>query len=152
MFYPAAVIRQPYNMKNWTLTEKKTPKDIKAFDGLSANYKQWATRVKDFCQTVDPSWRRVLDRVQGINKQLNRALLSISPLDCLTAADMCEISQLLWMFLGSVLGDTVHQRREALAGGEEGNGLELWRVLYLEHEGGATTCQAHGIRDFHNFP
>ena len=54
--------------------------------------------------------------------------------------------------LGSLMTDQVHPRREALAGGEEGNGIELWRALHWEYEGGATACHIHGVRSFHNFP
>ena len=56
------------------------------------------------------------------------------------------------MCLSSVISDTLYPGREALAGGEEGNGLELWRNLFWEHEGGDTAVQIHGIRSFHAFP
>ena len=37
-------------------------------------------------------------------------------------------------------------------GGKTYNGLELWRVLYWEHEGGDVAVQVHGIRGFHTYP
>ena len=54
--------------------------------------------------------------------------------------------------LGVVMNDEVHPRREALAGGEEGNGIELWRVLCREHEGRAQQVYIHYIKDFHTSP
>ena len=48
--------------------------------------------------------------------------------------------------------DDVHPRREALASGEECNGFELWRALYVQHEGGSMHVPMHGIRSFHNSP
>ena len=52
--------------------------------------------------------------------------------------DMVKISQILWAFLGGhALHNKVYERRLQLTGGEEGNGLELWRALYHENQGGA---------------
>ena len=73
-------------------------------------------------------------------------------LDTLGPRDLCGLPQALWTLLGTLMGDEIHPRREALAGGEEGNGLELWRVLYLENEGGAMACHTQGVRGFHTFP
>ena len=65
---------------------------------------------------------------------------------------MVELSHVLWMFLGAHFTDEFHPRREALAGGQEGNGLELWRQLYWTYEGGAMACRVQGVRHFHTFP
>ena len=73
-------------------------------------------------------------------------------IDVLTPADLIEMAQDLWSFLGTVMTDDIHPRRESLAAGEDGNGFELWRVLFWEHEGGAQQVHVHGIRDFHTFP
>ena len=61
-------------------------------------------------------------------------------------------SQLLWMFLASVLADSVFTRMESLAGGEEGNGLELWRVLYVNNAGGADEVEVADLGALHSFP
>ena len=70
----------------------------------------------------------------------------------ITGAQLTEISQLLWMMLGNVLADSIHPRREALAGGKDGNGLELRKQLYWTYEGGAMACRVQGVRSFHTFP
>ena len=79
-------------------------------------------------------------------------MLQVSAVDTLGPNHLIEISQFLWMFLGTVITDDLHLRREALSGGEEGNGLELWRVLFWEHEGGDSAVQIQGMRAFHNIP
>ena len=50
------------------------------------------------------------------------------------------------------MADTTHPRRQALAGCEESNKLELRRARCWEHEGGDVAVMTYGIREFHNFP
>ena len=54
-------------------------------------------------------------------------------IDTLKHYDFVSLSQTLWMLLGNLMTDAIHPRREALAGGEEGNGFELWRQAFLLH-------------------
>ena len=42
--------------------------------------------------------------------------------------------------------------RVQMAGGEDSNGVELWRRLYIEYEGGAEHVALAGLRRFHAFP
>ena len=46
------------------------------------------------------------------------------------------------------MNDSLLGRRQALAGGDEGNGFELWRVLVWDHEGCAQQCQIAGVMHF----
>ena len=67
--------------------------------------------------------------------------------------DLVNISQMLWAFLGShALKDSVHERRLQLTGGEDHNGLELWRSPYQENEGGAEQVVTGGLRRFLALP
>ena len=47
--------------------------------------------------------------------------------------------------------DTVYNNRAVLAGGHT-NGLELWRALFIKHEGGADQVELGGMGSLHNFP
>ena len=53
--------------------------------------------------------------------------------------------------MGPRLGDTTYNLRVQKAGGEDRNGLELWRKLFLENEGGAEQVALAGLRRFHKF-
>ena len=49
------------------------------------------------------------------------------------------------------LGIGLYQKRVQLAGGMDGNGLELWRALFNEYEGGdefVKTWRPHGSANF----
>ena len=61
------------------------------------------------------------------------------------------ISAQLWAFVGNHLTPTLDSRRLSLAGGEDYNGLEQWRKLYLDNEGVAEQVTLAGIRRFHAF-
>ena len=45
------------------------------------------------------------------------------------------MSPLLWSFNGRFMSDSLFGRQLTLAGDKEFNGLELWRVLYMENMG-----------------
>ena len=144
---------QPYPYRNlmWPkngILQRKTSNELKSFDGVSANYRQWNTRVRDHCQLVNPGWRRILDEIEAQTCPVNWALIHNSYIDVLTAGDLILLAHDLWSFLGTVMTDAIHPRRDALAGGEAGNGFELWRRLYFEHEGGSTQVHLMGIRFF----
>ena len=66
--------------------------------------------------------------------------------------DLVWISRHLWTFLGPRLGDDVYGRRVQMAGGEENNGLELWRKMFMDNEGGAEQVALAELRRFHSFP
>ena len=97
-------------------------------------------------------WGRLLEVVEKHREALTfQKLSSISTVDGATL-DLPVISRQLWCFLGPRLGDSLYSRRVQLAGGEDQNGLELWRKLFMEFEGGAETVALSGLRRFHGFP
>ena len=58
-------------------------------------------------------------------------------------------------FLGPRPGDGPHgpyDRHNQTAGGEGQNGIELWRELYADNEGGVKPVARAGLRRFHNVP
>ena len=81
---------------------------------------------------------RVLEVVERDRMPLTRPRLAMMKGIDLADLDMVKISQVLWAFLGGhALHNKVYERRLQLTGGEDGNGLELWRALYHENQGGA---------------
>lgn len=48
--------------------------------------------------------------------------------------------------------NSVYDRRLQLTNGEDCNGLELWRRLFIEHQGGAEQSMMAGIQSVHRFP
>ena len=50
------------------------------------------------------------------------------------------------------MSDSLFGRRLTLAGGQECNGLELWRALYMENMGGSVEMKVAERSCFINFP
>ena len=71
--------------------------------------------------------------------------------DCTFDADLAFCSNSLWAFIGENVSDNIYNNRIVVAGGNN-NGLELWRALYVKHEGGADQVQLGGIGNLHSFP
>ena len=58
----------------------------------------------------------------------------------------------MWTFIGKHVAEAVYSRRQTLVNGEEDHGIELWRALYVENEGGAEQVIVGGMNNFHTFP
>ena len=142
------------DLSKWRLADKKPSKEFKSWNGLTPGYAQWVERVHDHASLVNPHWRRLLDVVKVQKEPItwSRILDSRTAIDGLVPEELAALASDLYSFLGSVMTDDVHPRRESLAGGEQSNGFELWRMLCTEHAGGAHQCRLHGVRSFHSFP
>ena len=46
----------------------------------------------------------------------------------------------------------MYTRRTQIAGGEFGNGFELWRRLFNEYQGGSDAVEFGGMRRLQEFP
>ena len=137
---------------DWRLSKVKVGKEFTAWDGLTPTDRNWVTRVHDHAQSVNPNWRRVLDHIRMCKQMLTWFNLRSMKIDGLNPADLASLSLDLWTFIGSVVKDEYLPRRQAQAAGEEGNGFELWRSIYWEHEGGSQTVQLQGVRHCMAFP
>ena len=112
------------DLSKWRLLEKKVSPQLKAWDGMTSSYRQWVERVHDHVNLVNPYWRRLLDFVRTTHFKLNWAIIMQSTVDGLGPQDLVFLANDLYSFLGTVMTDSIHPRREAIAGGEPGNGLE----------------------------
>ena len=50
------------------------------------------------------------------------------------------------------MNDDLHASRLSLTQNDPDNGFELWRALYMEHEGGAEQVTLGGMSNLHSFP
>ena len=55
-------------------------------------------------------------------------------------------------FLVDHISDGLYRRRYQLCGGERGNGLEMWRWLYAEFQGGSEAVRLGGSRRLQEWP
>ena len=113
------------DLNKWKVCAHKVAKESKAWDGLTAGYKQWVERVHDHANGANNNWRRLLDFVRTYSGKLNWNAIMRSNVDGLVPADLAVLANDLYSFLGSVMTDAIHPRRQTIAGGEHGHGFEL---------------------------
>ena len=141
-----------FNRKDWNISDKKVSKQLLPFDGNAANCKNWNERVRDHSKEVNPGWGYIFQAIETSKLKLRLA-------DCVywttpngAGVDLKWASQHLWSFIRSNITNTVHMRCLTLTMNEADNGFELWRMLFLENEGGAEQVEIAGMTDLHSFP
>ena len=113
----------------------------------------WRDRIRDHLCAGHQPWGRLLEQhVEKSRLPLTFEILHRTTHLEFAQLDLPHLSRDLWTFLGPRLGESIYSRRIQLAGGEDRNGIELWRRLYMEHEGGAEQVALAGLRRFHAFP
>ena len=106
------------------------------FNGSPETYRNWRSRIIDHMCTGNQSWGRLLELVEKMRVPLTFGYLNtVTDVDGVWL-DLPHLSRDLWSFLGPKLGESTYSRRIQIAGGEDRNGLEFWRRLYMENEGG----------------
>ena len=131
----APLDNEEFDLRQWYINPK-TPKLFEHFNGKAEAYRTWASRVKDHLMSNNLSWGRLLEVVEKQKTPLTRTRLSTCVGIDQAALDLVKISQLLWSFLGNhCFQNSFYERRLQLTGGEDHNGLELWRALFQECEG-----------------
>ena len=143
---------EEFDLKAWFINPK-TPKLFEHVDGKAESYRNWASRVKDHLMSNNLSWGRLLEVVEKQRAPLTKVrLMSITGVDN-ASLNLVKISQLLWAFLGNhCFRNSVYERRLQLTSGEDHNGLELWRALFQENQGGAEQVMMGSLRRFLRFP
>ena len=111
----------------------------------------WWNRIRDRLTGGYQPWGRLLDIVERQRVQLSFQYLPRVPKVDGANLDLPWLSQELWCFLGPRPGEQPYARRVQLAGGEERNGLELWRRLHMTNGGGAEQVALAGLRRLHRF-
>ena len=128
------------------------PKQSAAFDGLTIHYRMWAKNMRLHMMSKQMAWLRLLELVEAEKQPMTN--LRISTIETIDGkeVDLAWLSHHVWAFILQNVNDAVHAQSTALAGGEEFNGLELWRRMFVNHEGGAEQVTLKGIRNFMGFP
>ena len=146
--------RKPWDFRMWSVSDVKTSKELKPFDGSHAKYKTWANRVKDHFKKKHGDWSYVFDEVEKQKFPITRDKLVMGNLNCdgySCEVDFSYAANSLWTFIGENVADSIYNNRNVLAGGMD-NGLEMWRALFVKHQGGAHQVKLGGIGSLHSFP
>ena len=142
---------RPFDARDWTV-DKKASHELKSFNGDITNYDNWRRRIRDHFTQTNMFYKEIFDLVEA-----EKGLIQWDKLKSLTVASLPNldwqwISSQIWSFTGRFMSDTLFGRRLTLAGGQEFNGLELWRSLYMENMGGSVEMKVAERNFFINFP
>ena len=139
-----------FNEKDWSI-DRKVSKELRAFDDKWENYEGWYARIREHAAQGNQRWIQVFDLIESTNRPIRNSELATLVVDGLKI-DWKWISVKLWTFIGEHVTDLIHSRRIQLTLGDDMNGLELWRALYIKHKGGAEQMTLAGMGTFLNFP
>ena len=95
-------------------------------------------------------WGRILEVIQTERMPLTKNRMQHMTIDGVWL-DLIGLSDRLWAFLGARMKDPLYMNRLQMVSGEDGNGLELWRKLYMQCEGGAEQVHMAGVHRFMTF-
>ena len=142
----------PFDTCAWKINPKGFDKGAQKFDGRPEHYRMLWNRVRDHLIAGHQPWGKLLDLVERQRVQLTFQYLASIPRVDQARLDLVWLSKELWCFLGPRLAEGPYSQRVQMSGGEDRNGLELWRKLYLNNEGGAEQVALAGLKRFHRFP
>ena len=102
-----------------------------------AFFECWKSKVIDHLCASTSRWRELLKKTQESEGLIMRKCLLDIHVDW--GENKWTISEDLENCLVKFFNGSMYNRRDQLCGGpgERGNGLEMWRRLYLEFEGGS---------------
>ena len=147
------VTHKPWDSKLWS-TNEKVSKELKPFDGSHGKYKIWASRLKDHFIKRNPDWQFLFTEIESHKFPITKDNLKLGFLKTeqyTIDIDFAWTATTLWTFIGEHVVDSLYNIRNVLAGGHN-NGLELWRALFVKHEGGADQVELSGMGSLHSFP
>ena len=128
---------------------RKENKLLFVFTGEAKDYKMFRNRVTDHLCRSTQKWRHVLDFILTGHSMIRQSWLQSTNVCGVNAWDL---STILEAFLVDWLPKSMYTRRTQLAGGEFGNGFEMWRRLYIEYHGGMSAVEYGGVRRLQEFP
>ena len=143
-----------WDARAWDVSSMKSSKELKPFNGSDAAYRTWAMRVKDHFSEKNPDWLTIFSEIEKQKEPIIRDALRTGVLNgngYTFDVDFRWIANALWTFIGKHLVDSIYSNRSILSGGGN-NGLELWRSLFIKHEGGADQVELGGMGSLHSFP
>ena len=130
----------PTQRPTWKIPRNNTEGLVKV-DGRPQDYKNWHNRIRDHAADEWPHWRQILDHAARFPVELTPAVSSNMYLHGVNA---WELSADLGSFLLKWVGPHLYAGRMQTGQQIEGNWLELWRMLHVQHSGSDKLVQIAG--------
>ena len=141
----------PWNDKHWTV-DNKPPKELRTFDGSIQFYDKWRLRIQHHFIATNMFYKNIFDMIENSREPIPFRSLATASVPLLPNVNWIWLANHIYGFIGKCMNDTMLGRMATMAGGEEFNGFELWRALFVEFRGGSVemTCNERGF--FIDFP
>ena len=98
--------------------------------------------TEDHMVACNPRWHFVIQKIEEEKTPLTLTRLAASNL--IPGVNTLDLAHEIFSFLGTIFASTVHRKRLRLAGGEKGNGMELWRRTFFDNAGGGEMADRSG--------
>ena len=134
---------------NWHI-DRKVPKNLLPWDGRWETYKCFRDMAEDHMVSCNPKWHWVIEQIEAEKTPLT--LTKIANSNLIPGVSTTDLAHEIYSFLGTIIAASVHKKRVRLAGGEKGNGMEMWRRMYFDNAGGGELADLSGEKFFFNFP
>ena len=141
----------PWVEKDWKV-DHKVSSELKVFDGQIQHYANWRNRIRDHFISTNVYYSEVFDLIEQTKNILTLQTLNDARVPTLPNVHWRWLASHLWTFIGKWMTNGQLDRRITLASGEEYNGVELWRALFVEYHGGSVEMSKCERGYFINFP
>ena len=137
------------NPNNWHI-DRKAPKNQPPLDGHWETYTWFRDMAEDHMVSCNPRWHYVIEEIEAEKTPLT--LTKITTSNIIPGVNNVDLAHEMFSFLGTIFGAVVQKKRLRLAGGEKGNGMELWRRLYFDNASGGKLADLSGEKCFFQLP
>ena len=141
----------PWNANDLNI-ERKNSKALSdlPFDGARERYSDWRELLRNHLLACNHGFGRIIYETENDKFPIpwSRLAMGMRGMTC----DLSWISKALRTFIVASMTLTFQRTCAQLIGGEEMNGIELWRVLFFKNQGGAEQVKLVDRAAFHAFP
>ena len=137
--------------KSWDIS-KNISREVTPFKGVSLYYKTWHHRMRNNWVRDNPDYAPLLKLIEAEESPLKWEKLKSGIQISGKQVDLIHVATQMWSSIADHLDDTIFDRMSQMVSGEDENGIEMWRKLFRDHEGGGEQVKAAGLTNLHNFP
>ena len=121
------------------------------WNGDMIKYNEWRTLMRDNLVGAYQRYGRRIHEIKACKHPLTLDFLNNHRNLPGMNIDMPWITTALWTFIVRNVKADARKNFKSLVDGEELNGAELWRMLYVTNEGGAEEVECADLGAFHTF-
>ena len=115
-------------------------------------FRDWWDLIRDHLLSANQGYGKVLFELQHEPHPLTFERQKLYPTMKGLSAQLLWVSNALWTFVSPHLTKSFRKTVRSFVNGEELNGLELLRAMWLRFEGGASEVEVADLGALHEFP